>query len=93
VALDDENKDNELSPLLASEMYMSRLDNMTIQLNEIYESLVRSGFRPTDAVQMVAKLMADMIMYGMVDPTVYGDPDDELDNDQEDPDDGLEDFN
>lgn len=92
MASEDENKDNELGPLLAGEMYMSRLDNMTIQLNEIYASLVRSGFRPTEAVQMVAKVMSDMIMYGIVDPGDYSDTDDNPD-DQEDTDDGFEDFN
>ena len=87
MASEDENENVELGPLLASEIYMSRLDNMTIQLNEIYESLMRSGFRSSDAVQMVAKLMADMIMYGMIESVNF----DDIDDEQEDPNDGLED--
>lgn len=58
---------------ILNESVMSALDAMTIQLNEVYESLKRAGFSPSEAISMVTGLLSTMIQYSPIGPTLDDD--------------------
>lgn len=68
---------------ILNESVMSALDAMTIQLNEVYESLKRAGFSPPEAISMVTGLLSTMIQYSPIGST--------MDDDDEGP--GYNDYN
>ncbi len=55
---------------ILNESVMSVLDAMTIQLNEVYESLKRAGFSPSEAISMVTGLLSTMIQYSPIGPVM-----------------------
>lgn len=81
---------------ILNEQLMSPLDSMTVQLNEVYESLKRAGFTPPEAITMVTGLLSGMLQYSPLAPGL-DEFDDNDNNDEEDEDDdddfwdGLED--
>lgn len=91
----DEGGANSTGPDLPQELYVSQLDTMSIHLNEIYESLKRSGFRADEAIQMVAFLLSNMMVFGQLQGEFDNDDDpqdEEQDYDENDDyDDGFED--
>lgn len=79
---------------IVNNLGMTPLDAMAVQLNEVYESLTRAGFSPTQAITMVTGLLSGMLQYvptgAMLDE--FDDRDDrgyndKYDNDEDDNDD------
>lgn len=69
---------------LINESGMTPLDAMTIQLNEVYESLKRAGFNPLEAIQMVTGLLSGMLQYSPMGALDEFDDKDDYNNDEED---------
>lgn len=65
---------------ILNESVMSALDAMTIQLNEVYESLKRAGFNQPEAITMVTGLLSNMIQYSPIGPMLDDDEDDTRNN-------------
>ena len=72
---------------LINESGMTPLDAMTIQLNEVYESLTRAGFNPMEAIQMVSGLLSGMMQYSPMGALNEFDDKDDYNNDEDDNDD------
>ena len=79
------------SGILSREV-MPPLDAMTVQLNEVYESLQRAGFSPIEALQMVTGLLTTMIQYVPMIPGMQDDDNDEDQDYSDEDDDDDEDF-
>ena len=72
---------------LINESGMTPLDAMTIQLNEVYESLKRAGFNPLEAIQMVTGLLSGMMQYSPMGALDEFDDKDDYNNDEDNNDD------
>jgi hypothetical protein len=70
---------------ILNEQVMSVLDSMTVQLNEVYESLKRAGFTPPEAITMVTGMLSTMIQYTPVGDLLGNN--DNYNNDEDDDDD------